>query len=138
MDAKNLKIGNMKFTLTVDGITDPVEFTIKNVSAKKTNPTAKGTKVVIPKDAAEKATGSTVIATANILSTYKDTAKHVRTIKPTSVTLVQKNVTAEYDTNNNTRILIKKLDGKSGSVKATLTYPGGITKTVTISVAKGK
>ena len=138
LDAKKLKFGNMKFSLTVDGITDPVEFIIKNVSAKKTTPAVKASKVVIPKSAAEKATGETVIATANILSTYKDTAKHVRTIKPEKVNLVCKNVTATVDPGNNTRVLIKKLDGSSGSVKATLTYAGGVTKTVTIKVSKGK
>ena len=138
MDAKKLKIGNMKFALTVDGIEAPVEFTVKNVTAKKTTPKVKASKVIIPKSALEKADGTTVIAAANILSTYKDTAKHVQTIKPAGVKLNCKKVTAEVDPDNSSRILIKKLEGKSGSVKATLTYPGGVTKTVTIKVTKGK
>ena len=93
--------------------------------------------MVIPKASAEKADGTTVIGSANIISTYKDSAKHVQTISPTKVTLDCKNVDARPDGNNG-RILITKLDGNSGSVKATLTYPGGVTKTVTIKVSKGK
>ena len=79
-----------------------------------------------------------MIGTANILSTYKDGAKHVRTIKPVSVKLKCKKVEATVDPDKPNRILITKLKGKSGSVKATLTYPGGVTKTITIKVSKGK
>ena len=55
-----------------------------------------------------------------------------------SAELTPKNVVAEVDPNNASRILIKKLNGKSGSIKVKLTYPGGVTKTVTIKVSKGK
>ena len=140
LTAKNLKIGDMTFELTVtdyDGNKISVPLTVKNVSAKKTTPTVKAAKVVIPKASAEKADGTTVIGSANIISTYKDSAKHVQTIQPTDVTLSCKNVEARADGNNG-RILITKLNGNSGSIKATLTYPGGVTKTVTIKVAKGK
>ena len=138
IDVKNMKIGDLKFSITVEGIDAPVEFTLKNVTAKKTTPKVKASKVTIPKSALEKADGSTVIATANILSSYVDSAKHTQTITPADVKLVPKNVEAVRDESDYSRILIKKLTGKSGSIKATLTYGGGVTKTVTIKVAQGK
>lgn len=140
LSAKNLKVGDMTFILTVtdnDGNKISVPLTVKNVSAKKTKPTVNAVKVTIPKASAEKADGKSVIGCANIISTYKDSAKHVQTIVPTKVTLECKSVEARADGNNG-KILITKLDGNSGSVKATLTYQGGVTKTVTISVKKGK
>ncbi|MBQ8946402.1 MAG: hypothetical protein IJ058_06245 [Lachnospiraceae bacterium] len=140
LSAKNLKVGDMTFILTVtdnDGNKISVPLTVKNVSAKKTKPTVKAVKVTIPKASAEKADGKSVIGSANIISTYKDSAKHVQTIVPTKVTLECKSVEARADGNNG-KILITKLDGNSGSVKATLIYPGGVTKTVTIKVSKGK
>ncbi|MBQ7481786.1 MAG: hypothetical protein IJT80_07905, partial [Lachnospiraceae bacterium] len=143
MKASNLKIGDMTFTLTVTdssagGNQVDVTMLVKNVSAKKTTPTVKAAKVVIPKAIAENADGMTVIGTANILSNYKDSAKHTQMITPVSVKLDPKSVVAEVDPEDQSRILIKKLNGSSGSVKATLTYPGGVTKTVTIKVSKGK
>ena len=129
----------MTLTLTVTdngGNEVSVPFTLKNVSAKKTNPTAKAVKVTIPKASAEKADGKTVIGSANILSTWKDSAKHVQALQPTNVKLDCKSVEARADGITG-RILITKLTGGSGSVKATLTYPGGVTKTVTIKVTKG-
>ena len=143
MKASNLKIGDMTFTLTVadsstGGTQVEVTMLVKGVSAKKTSPVAKAAKVVIPKSLAESADGTTVIGTANIISSYKDSAKHTQMLIPVSVTPANKGVEAEVASYDQSRILIKKLDGKSGSIKATLTYPGGVTKTVTISVKKGK
>ncbi|MBO4265870.1 MAG: hypothetical protein J5910_01645, partial [Lachnospiraceae bacterium] len=142
MKASNLKIGDMTFILTVADSTggNSVEVTmlVKNVSAKKTTPTVKTAKVVIPKALAESADGTTVIGTANILSNYKNSAKHTQMIAPVGVTLDKKGVEAEVDPDDPSRILIKKLTGNSGNVKATLTYPGGVTKAVTIKVSKGK
>ena len=140
LNAKNLKVGDMTLTLTVrdnDGNNLSIPMTVKNVSAKKTTPSVKSVKVTIPKASAEKADGTTVIGSANIISTYKDSAKHVQTIAPAKVELSCKNVEARPDGNNG-RILITKLTGKSGSVKVKVTYPGGVTKTVTIKVSKGK
>ena len=111
---------------------------LKNVTAKKTTPTVKATNVTIPKTLAEKSDGTYVIGTANILSTWKDSAKHTQTISPVSAVLDPKNVEAEYNRDDPGKICIKKLTGKSGTVKVTLSYPGGVTKTVTIKVAKGK
>ncbi|MCR5357258.1 MAG: hypothetical protein K6E63_07615 [Lachnospiraceae bacterium] len=143
LKAANLAIGNMTLTLTVidssaGGNPVSVDMLLKNVSAKKTTPKVKAAKVIVPKDAAESGDGTYVIGTANIISTYRDSAKHTKMIAPVEVTLVNKNVEAETDPSNKSRILIKKLTGKSGNVKATLTYPGGVTKTITIKVSKGK
>ncbi|MCR4640566.1 MAG: hypothetical protein K5697_00875 [Lachnospiraceae bacterium] len=93
--------------------------------------------VSIPKEAADNADGTEVIAAANVLSTWKDSAKHVHVIAPVSVSLDQKNVEAELS-EDYTQVLIRKLNGKSGSVKVPLTYPGGVTKKVTVKVKKGK
>ena len=108
------------------------------MSAKKTTPKVKASKLTIPKTAAESADGTTVIGVVNILSSYKDAAKHVRILTPVKVEPEGKGVTAEADEADPERILIKKLDGKSGSVKVKLTYAGGMTKTVVIKVQKGK
>jgi hypothetical protein len=139
MKASDLKIGDMTLSLTVldsAGAEAQVPLTLKNVTAKKTAPSVKSSKVVIPKATADKADGTTVIATANIRSSFKDSAKHTQNITPTDVTLTNKNVVAETDPADRSRILIKKLTGKSGTIKATLTYAGGVTKTVTVKVTK--
>ena len=141
MTASDLKIGDMTLTLTVEdseGVEAKVPLTLKSVTAKKTTPAVRSGEIVIPKALAEKADGTYVIAAANILSTYKDSAKHVRTIEPVSAELTPQNVVAEVDPDNPSRILIKKLSGKKGSVKVKVTYPGGVTKTETIKVSIGK
>ncbi|MBQ7583700.1 MAG: hypothetical protein IJT24_03740 [Lachnospiraceae bacterium] len=91
--------------------------------------------MTIPKNAVG---GEQAIATANILSTYKDSAKHVKTLAPRSISLDPKNVEAYVSSARSGRISITGLTGKSGSIRATLTYPGGVTKTVRIKVVRGK
>ena len=140
LSADNLKVGDISVKLEVKGIGSDVTVRLKKVTAKKTTPVVKAGKVVIPADA--DTSGKTVIAEANILSTWKDGLKNIRTVDPVSISLEGKNVIAERDPDDktNSRILIKGFtEGKvSGSVKATLTYPGGVKKTVTIKVSKAQ
>ncbi len=129
-------LGDMTLQLTVDGITTPIEVKMKNVTAQKAAPIVKAAKVTIPKSATMD--GTKVIAATNITSTYKDSAKNIHSLVPDSVTLDCKNVEADVDSMDNCVINITKLTGKSGSIKVTLTYGGGVTKTVTVGVSLGK
>ncbi len=138
-NTKGFKVGDMNVDAYVEGVDKPVRIPLKNVSAKKTNPTVKTSKVVIPKEALEKGQ-SQVIAEVNVLSTYKDGSKYTRIIRPDKVDTecAKKNVDVHPAEDNKTHICITKLDGASGTVKAALAYPGGIKKSVNIKVSKGK
>ncbi len=132
-NAKNLSIGEMTFKLSIGGIDDPVEVTIKNVKAKKTTPVVKKANVVVPANAS-----GDVIATANLVCTYKDSAGISHVIIPESTTIEQlKNVEAEVS-DDLTQVNIKSLSQKSGSVKVKLWFSGGVTKNVVISVKQAK
>ncbi|MCR5250295.1 MAG: hypothetical protein K6E50_06800, partial [Lachnospiraceae bacterium] len=135
-DAKNLKIGTLTLTLAISGVEKPVTLVLKNVKAKKTTPKAKVTSVTIPADAAEAA--GKVIGTANIVSTYKDSAGMIRTIRPVEVSIVgtPKGVEAKVNESDLSQVDIYSLSRKSASFKVKLTYAGGVTKTVTVKVKK--
>ncbi|MBQ7557040.1 MAG: hypothetical protein IJT00_03155, partial [Lachnospiraceae bacterium] len=138
-NASNLKFGDIGLNLTHED--DPaleVKLDLKGVSAKKSTPTASAAQVIIPAAVAEAADGTTVIAAVNIISTCKD-GNVFRLIDPVDVTIdgnKTKGVTAEKNEDNRTEIDIKKLDGKSGTVKVNVEYPGGVTKSVSIKVKK--
>ncbi|MBR5420629.1 MAG: hypothetical protein IK115_05725 [Lachnospiraceae bacterium] len=136
-----LKIGDMSFMVFfVDGSegSEPLtaEFTVKNVKAKKSQVKLKAAGLKIPKDAVND--GSSVIGVVNLVATYKDAAKQVHSIAAVSVKLDCKKVEAETDPSDAGTILVKKLNGNSGTIKATMTFPGGVTKKVTIKVSKAK
>ncbi len=79
-----------------------------------------------------------IIGTANLVSTYKTGSGTVRLIDPVKTEIVgtPKNVTAAVNENDPTEVDIYSLTRKSGSVKVKLTYTGGVTKTVTVTVKK--
>ncbi len=135
-DAKNLKIGTLTLTLTISGVEKPVTIELKNVKAKKTMPKTKAVSVMIPADASEAA--GKVIGTANIVSSYKDSAGMIRTIKPVEVSIVgtPKGVEAKVNESDFGEIDIYSLNKKNASFKVKLTYAGGVTKTVTVKVKK--
>ena len=134
-DIKNLKIGEMKIALTISGISTPVALTLKGVSAQKTTPIVKAAQVNIPANVAP--ADDKVIGTANILSTYKTKSGAFRTVSPVKVEIYTakcKNVDAKVNATDKTEIDIIRLSAKSGSVPVTVTYPGGMTKKLTIKV----
>ena len=132
LNAKNLKMGDIALKLELDGVADPVSVTLKNVKAKKSTPKVKASVVNISAAAAGEVKGS-----VNIISTYKDGSGKYHLIAPVSVEIVsQKKAIAEKNAADMTEINIKSMDAKSGSVKVKLTYPGGVTKNVTIKVKK--
>ena len=135
-DKKNLKIGTLTLTLTINGVEKPVTVVLKNVKAKKTTPKTKVASVTIPADASE-ADGK-VIGTANIVSSYKDSAGMVKTIRPVKTEIVGtlKGVEARVNESDLSEIDIYSLSKKSASFKLELTYAGGVTKTVTVKVKK--
>lgn len=139
---KGLSIGDMSLELYVEGLDEPVKLVLKNVSAKKTTPAVKAPKVVIPKSAVTDE--DSTLAEVNITGTWKDASKALHVISPLpgekGMTLTPNNVKAEIDPEDNTHILIKGFkNGKtSGNIKAVMTFPGGVTKTVTIKVSQGK
>lgn len=138
-DAKKLKIGNMKLALRLEGVSSTIEVGLKSVKAKKTTPTLRAAAVVVPMGTKEP--GSKVIGTANILSTYKDASGAVRKLEPAEggvEILSAKNVTASVNATDQTQIDITGLSAKSGSVKVKVTYPGGVTKNLTIKVSAKK
>ena len=129
---------NMTVNLTLDnGVVVPVE--LKNIMFNKTTPTVKVPKIT--------ATGAE--ATANILSTYKDSAKNTQYLLPQTkedgtydITFEngKKGATVDAETltvaeDGTISVTIKGITAND-SVKATLNYPCGITKKVTISIKK--
>ncbi|MCR5649865.1 MAG: hypothetical protein K6F86_01635, partial [Lachnospiraceae bacterium] len=78
------------------------------------------------------------IGTANIVSSYKDSAGMIRTIKPVEASIVgtPKGVEAKVNESDLSEIDIYSLSRKSTSFKVKLTYAGGVTKTVTVRVKK--
>ena len=131
-DSGSTKIGNMTFSLSISDVEEPVEITLKNVKAKKAKLTVKAAAVTLAKDA------SGVNAVANIVCTYKDSKGVTHLIRPESTEITLKNVEAEVSAEDTGLINITKLSKKSGSIKATLTFKGGVKKTVTIKVKKAK
>ena len=129
---------NMTVNLTLDnGVVVPVE--LKNIMFNKTTPTVKVPKIT--------ATGAE--ATANILSTYKDSAKNTQYLLPQTkedgtydITFEngKKGATVDAETltvaeDGTISVTIKGITAND-SIKATLNYPCGITKKVTISIKK--
>ena len=132
LDSKNLKIGDIVLKLTLDGVTDPVSVRLKNVKAKKSTPKVKAGAVNISPAASGEIKGS-----VNIVSTVKDGSGRFHLIAPVSVDIVsQKKAVAEKNALDMTEIDIKSIDAKSGSIKLKLTYPGNVTRNVTIKVKK--
>ncbi|MCR5249593.1 MAG: carbohydrate-binding domain-containing protein [Lachnospiraceae bacterium] len=130
LNAKQLKIGDIALTLELDGVADPVTVTLRNVKAKKSAPKVKAGVVNLSRSATGEIKGS-----VNIISTYKDASGHFHNIAPKEVTILdQKKAVAEKNALDMTEIDIKSMDAKSGSVKVKLTYPGDVSKTVTIKV----
>ncbi|MCR5250441.1 MAG: hypothetical protein K6E50_07545 [Lachnospiraceae bacterium] len=126
LNAKNLNIGDMKITLTSGSSKAVVN--LKNVKAKKTTPKVRAAVVNISPDAKGEVKGS-----VNLQCVYKDAGGNLRVMIPNTVTIGTAKggefVVNDYD---RTEIDVKSLSGKSGSVKATLTFAGGVTKGVTI------
>ncbi len=132
LTAKNLNIGDMKFTLKHGS--ENIVITLKNVKAKKTTPKVRTAAVPVIGNTAGKVNSS-----VNILCTYKDKGGNLRVVIPNQVEPGTAKggefVVNEYD---RTEVNVKTLTGKSGSVKLTLTFNGGVTKTVTVKAKKAK
>ena len=127
LDAKHLKMGNLTFKLKISDVEEEVSVTIKNVKAKKTTVTVKAAKV--------KMNGSKATA-ANLICSYKDPAGNMHLIAPVSTIVVKPSNVKAVVSDDPTVINISDLSKKSGSVKLKLTFAGGVTKTVTVKVAK--
>lgn len=132
----DLNIGTLSLSLKISGLEKPVKLTLNKVKAKKTTPTVKAGTVTIPAGT-EEAEGK-IIGTANIVSSYKANSGMYKTIAPEKLEIVgaPKNVTAKVNETDKTEIDILSVTKNSGSVKLKLTYPGGVTKTVTVKVKK--
>ncbi|MBP5608857.1 MAG: InlB B-repeat-containing protein, partial [Lachnospiraceae bacterium] len=124
-NTRNLKMGDLTFKLTVEGVEDEVAVTVKKVSAKKTAVKVKAAKVFVKNGA----------GVANLVCSYKDSAGNMHLIAPEKINLDKlKNVTAVVDEEDPTAVNITSLNGKSGSVKANVQFRNGYSKTVTIKV----
>ena len=130
----DLNIGTLSLSLKISGLEKPVKLTLNKVKAKKTTPTVKAGTVTIPAGT-EEAEGK-IIGTANIVSSYKANSGMYKTIAPEKLEIVgaPKNVTAKVNETDKTEIDILSVTKNSGSVKLKLTYPGGVTKTVTVKM----
>ena len=129
-NVKNLNIGTMTFKLSVEGVEDEIAVTINNVKAKKSSVKIKAAAVTL-KAGAE--------GVANLVCSYTDSAKNLHLVAPLSVKIAKvKNVTATVSEEDPTVINLSGFTGKKGSVKVTATFPGGLTKTVTITVKPSK
>ena len=111
---------------------------LNKVKAKKTTPKAKAETLIVSLNAAETEGG--VIGTAKIESTYKTASGSIRSISHVKAEIVgtPKGVEAKVNASDFSRIDILSISKKSVSFKVKLTYPGGVTKTVTVKVKKKK
>ena len=132
----DLNIGTLSLSLKVSGLEKPVKLTLNKVKAKKTTPTVKAGTVTITAGT-EEAEGK-IIGTANIVSSYKLSNGMYKTINPVKAEFVgsPKGVLAKVNESDVTEIDIYSIIKKSVSFKVKLTYPGGVTKTVTVKVKK--
>ena len=132
LNAKNLNIGNMKFILHYAG--GDIVINLKNVKAQKTTPKLRTAAVNIYTEA-----GGAVKGSVNIVSSYTGTSGRTWLLIPGDVKLSNAKG-AEFEVNilDRTEINIKSLSGKSGSVKVTMVFDGGIEKSVKIRVKKAK
>ncbi|MCR4643238.1 MAG: hypothetical protein K5697_14585, partial [Lachnospiraceae bacterium] len=106
----------------------------KNVKAQKTTPKVRTAAVTVIGDTAGKVNSS-----VNILCTYKDKGGNLRVVIPNQVELgTAKGGEFVVNECDRTEVNVKTLTGKSGSVKLTLTFNGGVTKTVTVKAKKAK
>ena len=127
LDAKHLKIGNLTFKLKISDVEEEIPVTIKNVKAKKSSINVKAAKVKLNG-------GKTGVA--NLICSYKDSAGNLHLIAPISTYVVKPTKVKAVVSDDPTVINISDLSGKSGSIKLKLTFAGGVTKTVTVKVAK--
>ena len=127
LNAKNLKIGELSFKLTISGIEKEVDVTLKNVKAKKTAVKVKAAKISL---------GTNGSAVANLVCSYKDASGAQHLIAPESISIKgMKNVTAAIG-EDKTTVTVSNLTKHSGSVTLSLGFKGGITKNVTVKVKK--
>ncbi len=133
-NVNDLKIGTLNFKLKIKGIDQEIPVSLKNVKAKKPGLNVKTVKISLAKDQDESVTAST-----KLVCTYKGSDGRVHELQPKSVTIDKcKKVEAAVDESDPAMIRISKLTGKSGSIKAVLTFEGGMKKNVTINVKQAK
>ncbi|MBR3524415.1 MAG: hypothetical protein IKO11_01085 [Lachnospiraceae bacterium] len=122
----------MKFTLHHSS--GDTVISLKNVKAKKTTPKVRTSSVNIYPDA-----NGTVKGSVNIVSYYTGASGYSWLLVPTQVNPgTVKGAEFAVNDYDRTEIDVLSLAGKSGSVKVTLTFPGGVTKNVTVKVKTGK
>lgn len=132
-NVKKLNLGDINLKLVLEGVSEPVSFTLAKVKAKKTMPKVRSAAVTLNKDAAGE-----VKACVNVVCSYRDGAGKFHTIVPSEAGVELKKVKAQKNAPDPNEIDILDLEAKSGSVKLKLSFAGGAEKKLTIKVKKAK
>ncbi len=132
-NVKKLNLGDINLKLVLEGVSEPVSFTLAKVKAKKTMPKVRSAAVTLNKDAAGE-----VKACVNVVCSYRDGAGKFHTIVPSEAGVELKKVKAQKNALDPNEIDIQDLEAKSGSVKLKLSFAGGAEKKLTIKVKKAK
>lgn len=108
--------------------------TVKGLKAKASKPTVKAAKVKVAKDASGEVLGVAIIS-----CTCKGDDKNSYKIEPESAEIMSvRGVEAAVSEVDPTIVNITKLDKQSGAVRLKLTFKGGVTKILKITVKKAE
>ncbi|MBP5609007.1 MAG: hypothetical protein J6X66_12190, partial [Lachnospiraceae bacterium] len=127
LDARHLKMGNLSYKLMISGIDEKVTVTIKNVKAKRSDVTVNAAGVSLKENKA---------GTANIICSYKDASGAKHLISPLTAEIKEMKHVQASKSDDPTVINIFDLTKKKGSVTLKLTFPGNVTKKVTVKVTR--
>ena len=129
---KGLKMKDLSMKLTIEGVSDPVAVNVKKIKAKKTTPTFAKVEFSMPNGAG----GTSNAAVANLVYTYKDSAKMLHEITPEKLEVSAKSCKAELKDGDNGHVYIKDLSEKKGTVTLTAYFPFGVKRKGSIKLKK--
>ena len=127
LSASNLNIGDIRIKAVLYG-GEEATITVKGVKAKATKPTVR----IAPMKVFKEVT-ATVKASTNAVCTYKTADGHIHAIEPEKyVAAAAKGADIQQNPMSESEFLTYNMSKNSGSVKVTLTFAGGLQKTVTV------
>ncbi|MCR5250030.1 MAG: bacterial Ig-like domain-containing protein [Lachnospiraceae bacterium] len=132
---KNTKAGDVVLQVTLDG-TRTYDYTLKKVSFRKGSISVKAAPIIIPKGAVEEE--NRVLASTNIVCTYKDCAGAYHSLTPKSVTFENDSFWSQANPSDPSEVNIYHGSGRTGKIKGVVEFDNGYKKTITIQVKAGK
>ncbi|MBR3306260.1 MAG: hypothetical protein IKI75_03260 [Lachnospiraceae bacterium] len=132
----NTDIGDMKFSLTIDGVKDPVDITLKNVKAKKGSISIKSAKTISMGN-----NDYEFEVISNVICTYKGIDGKLHQIIPKEIEQTfnedeEAMVTVVWDNRDKTLIYVSELEKNSVNAKLWLDFDGDCSKSVSIKIVR--